>query len=165
MERHVATHVAGSNRVGGRSGHVCVGVRLVLGQAAGDARVEHHDELDELIGKWAAGLDVTEAFHLLQQAGVPAAPLMDEAMFSADPQVRARGWLRPLTTTDVGTHPHPSQPYRGVPQAWRRGSPSLGEDNAYVYREILGVTEAEYARYAETRMLAEDYLAPDGTAL
>ncbi|MCW2523732.1 MAG: bbsF 1, partial [Frankiales bacterium] len=104
-------------------------------------------------------------FHRLQQAGVPAAPLMDDAMFCADPQVQARGWMRPLTHTDVGTHRHPSHPYRGVPQVWRRGSPALGEDNEYVYKSILGVTDEEFERYAETRMLALDYLAPDGSSL
>ncbi len=64
-------------------------------------------------------------------------------MFCADPHVRARGWLRPLTTTDVGTHLHAGLPYRGVPLVWRRGSPGLGEDNEYVFTQILGVSNEE----------------------
>jgi crotonobetainyl-CoA:carnitine CoA-transferase CaiB-like acyl-CoA transferase len=76
--------------------------------------------------------------------------------------VRARCFMRPLQVRDVGTHPHPGQPYRGVPQAWRRGSPALGEDNEYVYKEILGVDDEEFARLGETRILADDYLDPSG---
>jgi crotonobetainyl-CoA:carnitine CoA-transferase CaiB-like acyl-CoA transferase len=129
------------------------------------ARAEHHDELDELIGSWVAQHDITEAFHQLQAAGVPAAPLMDDTMFDNDPHIQARGWVRPLAATDVGTYRHPSHAYAGVPQAWRRGSPALGEDNEYVYKKILGVSDEDYARYSEMNLLAEDYLAPDGTPL
>lgn len=128
-------------------------------------RWSHHDELDAVLAEWIAKRDVVEAFHELQVVGVAAAPLMDEPMFSDDPHVRARGWLRPLFTTDVGEHVYPSHPYRGLEQAWWRGSPALGEDNEYVYKTILGVSDEEYASYAEARILAEDYLAPDGTPL
>jgi crotonobetainyl-CoA:carnitine CoA-transferase CaiB-like acyl-CoA transferase len=128
-------------------------------------RQERHDELDALIDVWAADRDATEAFHQLQAAGIPAAPLMDEQMFLDDQHVQARGWMQPLTSTDVGTHPHPGLAFRGVPQAWRRGSPGLGEDNKYVYQEILGVTDDEYLKYGEANIHSEDYLAPDGTPL
>ena len=80
----------------------------------------------------------------------------------ADPHVRDRGWLRPLTSLDVGTHLHPGHPYRGVPQAWRRGSPVLGEDNEYVYKDLLGVSDADFERYRKEKILAEDYLDSAG---
>jgi crotonobetainyl-CoA:carnitine CoA-transferase CaiB-like acyl-CoA transferase len=130
--------------------------------AGAAARRAQHDEIDSMIDGWMATQDVTDAFVALQQAGVPAAPVMDEAMFCNDPHVRARCFMRPLQVRDVGTHPHPGQPYRGVPQAWRRGSPALGEDNEYVYKEILGVDDEEFARLGETRILADDYLDPSG---
>ncbi len=46
---------------------------------------------------------------------------------------------------------------------WRRGSPILGQDNEYVYKEILGVTPDEFERYRDERILATDYLKADGT--
>jgi crotonobetainyl-CoA:carnitine CoA-transferase CaiB-like acyl-CoA transferase len=122
-----------------------------------------HDELDDVIAAWTRGQELYGAFHALQAAGVTAGPLLDDQGFCDDPHVRARRWMRPLTTTDVGTHDHPGHPYRGIPLAWRRGSPGLGEDNEYVYKEILGATDDEMARYREAKILAEDYLAPDGT--
>jgi crotonobetainyl-CoA:carnitine CoA-transferase CaiB-like acyl-CoA transferase len=127
-----------------------------------DQRLTHHDELDEVLGRWTAEQSATEAFHVLQQAGVAAAPLLDDGLFAADPHLRERRWQQPLNSLDVGTHLHPGWPYRGVPQEWRRGSPVLGQDNEYVYKEILGVTDGDFERYREEKILAEDYLDPNG---
>jgi crotonobetainyl-CoA:carnitine CoA-transferase CaiB-like acyl-CoA transferase len=126
------------------------------------ARREHHDELDEIIGAWAAGQSSHEAFHALQRDGVAAGPLLDDEMFGTDPQLRDRDWQRPLRSLDVGTHLHPGLPYRGVPQAWRRGSPVLGEDNEFVYKHILGVSDAAFECYRRDKILADDYLDPQG---
>ena len=126
------------------------------------SRHAHHDELDELLGSWAAGQSPLEAFHVLQGAGVTAGPLLDDVLFTEDPHVRDRDWLRPLESYDVGTHLHPGLAFRGVPQAWRRGSPTLGEDNEYVYKEILGVSDEDFERYRDEKILAEDYLDPTG---
>ncbi|HEY3942732.1 MAG TPA: CoA transferase [Acidimicrobiales bacterium] len=125
-------------------------------------RHRHHDELDQLIGSWTADQPPQEAFHTLQRAGVPAGPLLDDTRFAADPQIVERQWLRPLESLDVGTHLHPGTPYRGVPQVWDRGSPVLGEDNDYVYKEILGVSETEFEQYRADKILADDYLDPSG---
>ena len=49
-----------------------------------------------------------------------------------------------------------------MPQAWNHGSPSLGQHNDYVYREVLGVSDDDLERYRAARILADDYLDPDG---
>jgi len=126
-------------------------------------RRANHDELDRLIGEWTAGQPLMEAFHALQAAGVPAGPLMDDEQFVTDPHFEARRWMNPLTSGDVGTHPHPGLAFRGVPQVWRRGSPTLGEDNEYVYKTLLGVSDEDYERYGAENMLSENYLMADGT--
>jgi crotonobetainyl-CoA:carnitine CoA-transferase CaiB-like acyl-CoA transferase len=142
-------------------GHPELSVAPRFGDEA--SRRAHHDELDGMIGEWTARQSLIEAFHALQRAGVPAGPLLDEELFLTDPHFEQRAWMQPLTSADVGTHQHPGLAFRGVPQAWRRGSPTLGEDNEYVYKTLLGVTDQEYERYEEQNMLSETYLAPDGT--
>ena len=127
-----------------------------------EGRAAHHDELDAVIGAWAADQPLLAAFHDLQRAGVAAGPLLDDASFAADPHFVDRAWQRPLSSLDVGTHLHPGLPYRGVAQEWRRGSPVLGEDNEYVYKKILGVSDVDFERYREEKFLAEDYLDPHG---
>lgn len=148
------------------------GLAEIVGGAAlaGDARLAdlpgrhtHHDELDERISAWTSTVPLREAFETLQAAGVAAGPLLDDQGLSDDPHFRAREWFRPLDSGDVGTHLHPGLAFRGVTQSWRRGSPTLGEDNEYVYRELLGIPEAEYRRLEEERFLATDYLKADGT--
>ena len=78
-------------------------------------RYEHHDELDRAISEWTATQDVTTAFHTLQQSGVTAAPQFTEAMLADDPHVAARGWIRPMTSRDVGTYPHIGYAFQGRP--------------------------------------------------
>ncbi len=144
--------------------------RLERGGLADDPRFSsaperrrNHDALDELISAWTARRDMIGAFHELQRSGVPAGPLLDDESFTDDPQLAARGWFRPMESGDVGTHLHPGPAFTGVPLAWRRGSPVLGEDNEYVYRKLLGVSDDDYRRYQEERIMATDYLQPDGT--
>jgi crotonobetainyl-CoA:carnitine CoA-transferase CaiB-like acyl-CoA transferase len=131
-----------------------------LADAAG--RQAAHDELDDAIGAWAATVSANEAFHALQHAGVAAAPCGDDATLASDPQLAAREWIRPLASRDVGTFNHFGHAFQGIPQAWERGSPALGEDNEYVYKELLGLADTEYDRLVEERVVTEDYLDGDG---
>lgn len=127
-----------------------------------EARFAHQDELDSVITTWTSTRDVMEVFHTLQAAGIAAGPQLDNELLADDPNVQARGWLRPLTTTETGTHLHIGHAFRGVPQAWRRGSPSLGEDNEYVYRKVLGLTDEEYEILAAAKVIVDDYLDANG---
>jgi crotonobetainyl-CoA:carnitine CoA-transferase CaiB-like acyl-CoA transferase len=133
-----------------------------LAEAAG--RQAAHDNLDEAIATWAAAVPADEGFRRLQEAGVAAAPLLDEEAFASDPQVNARQWIRPLTTRDVGSFDHLGHVYRGIPLAWDRGAPALGEDNEYVFKEILGLDDNSYQRLVAERIAVEDYLDRQGNA-
>ncbi len=129
-------------------------------EAAG--RRAAHDEIDEAIAAWTDTMTAYRAFETLQGAGVAAAPYLDEASFSTDPQVEARQWIRPLPSTDVGDFGHLGHAFRGIPLAWERGAPLLGEDNEYVFKDILGLGDDEYRRLVAERIATEDYLNPDG---
>jgi crotonobetainyl-CoA:carnitine CoA-transferase CaiB-like acyl-CoA transferase len=121
-----------------------------------------HDEIDAAIAAWSGSMDCYEAFHALQQAGVAAGPYLDESQFPGDEQVQAREWIRPLSSADVGSFDHLGQPFRGIPMAWERGAPVLGQDNEYVFRHILGLDEHEYRRLCDQQIAVEDYLDPQG---
>jgi crotonobetainyl-CoA:carnitine CoA-transferase CaiB-like acyl-CoA transferase len=125
-------------------------------------RFDHHDEIDELIDAWTAQHDKYELFHQLQAARIAAGPVLDGHGFTTDPHVVERQWMRPLQSDDVGVHLHPGPAFSGGPHVWRHGSPTLGQDNEYVYKEILGVSDADYERYTAEKHIAVDYLDPDG---
>jgi crotonobetainyl-CoA:carnitine CoA-transferase CaiB-like acyl-CoA transferase len=132
------------------------------GLAHVDGRYAQHDRLDDIISAWTRDREPVAAFHALQEAGVAAAPLFDDEQLFSDQNVVARGWIRPLDSTDVGRHLHIGHAFKGVPQRWDRGSPSLGEDNEYVYRKLIGVDEDEYRRLQESKVIVEDYLDDNG---
>ena len=73
-----------------------------------------------------------------------------------------RQWIRPLASRDVGTFNHLGQAFRGIPLDWERGAPTLGEDNAYVFQEILGLDDDEYGRLVAAGVATEDYVDRDG---
>lgn len=125
-------------------------------------RHARHDELDRVIQAWADGRDRVDAFHDLQNGGVTAAPHLDPIEFAVDRHVQARGLLREATSRDVGTHLHVGHIFKGVPQEWHRGAPALGEDNAYVYKELLGFDDAAYQDLVAQKIAVEDYLDPNG---
>jgi crotonobetainyl-CoA:carnitine CoA-transferase CaiB-like acyl-CoA transferase len=121
-----------------------------------------HDEIDEAIAAWTSTLDALDAFHQLQAAGVAAAPFLDDRLFVSDPQVIARDWVRPITTRDVGSFNHLGHPFRGIPLAWGKGAPALGEDNEYVFKQILGLDDDEYKHLVDERIAVEDFLDAAG---
>ena len=104
----------------------------------------------------------TTASTRCSRPGVAAAPYADDALLAADAQIAAREWIRPLTSRDVGTFNHLGHAFRGIPMAWERGAPTLGQDNEYVFKEVLGLDDAEYDRLVAERVATNDYYDRDG---
>ena len=124
------------------------------------ARLAHHDEIDRLITDWSSDLDPDEAMQRLQAAGVPAGRLLNERDAFADPHIRARGFFIEQWQADCGTHRYPGHQWKmlGTPLRADRPAPLLGEDNEYVYRELLGISESEYRRLEAEQHIGTAYL-------
>ncbi len=73
--------------------------------ADGAARRSHHDELDQLISAWTSTQPVMEAFHLLQSAGIPAGPFLDDELLANDPHLNAAGLVPPAGKRRCGNPP------------------------------------------------------------
>jgi benzylsuccinate CoA-transferase BbsF subunit len=100
-----------------------------------EARVEHHDELDELIGAWSATRSAPEAAQRLQHVGVPAHEVLDNIGMLHDPQVRDRGWFQLVPSArfpdgDVFSG-HPIR-LMDTPGHWWRAGPTMGQDTVEV---------------------------------
>ncbi len=129
----------------------------VMGRAdwAGDAylatnagRAAREDELEAGIAAWTAGQDDYELFHRLQAAGIPSAPVLEGSRAPEDPHAQARGLYQPQTMFDqVGTYRFTAPFYRfpETPLTVRQPAVAMGEHNEYVYRDVIGVSNAEYA--------------------
>jgi benzylsuccinate CoA-transferase BbsF subunit len=111
-----------------------------------DGRLGGHDELDALIEAWTSARSPDEAAVALQDVGVAACEVYDNAGVLGDPQVQARRWFQLRGSSrfpdgDVFSgHPiHLGQ----EPGAWWRGGPSMGEDTREVLTSWAGLSSAE----------------------
>ena len=118
-------------------------------------RKEHEDELDAIVSSWTSGHDRWEAATLLQERGVAAAAVED----IADQLDRDPGLGRHYQTIEQPTAPGliitaNAEPIRfeGADQTIRR-APGLGEHNEYVFREIVGLSDDEFAELAGTGVI------------
>ena len=125
-----------------------------LSSAAG--RRQHRDALDAAIALWTRHQDDEAAMHALQAAGVPAGPSLDIVRVYRHPQLREGGYLTPLRTSDGDIRDLPGLPWRfaDLPDHHHiTAAPVLGQDNVYVYQELLGLSEAEVARLVEAQII------------
>jgi crotonobetainyl-CoA:carnitine CoA-transferase CaiB-like acyl-CoA transferase len=119
-------------------------------------RVRNQDELDRLIGAWTADQDALALQDRLQKAGVPAGVCQTaEDRVERDPQLRHLKWLIPLAHPEIGTWPVKDVPFHfanatvGQGGSLERAAPCYGQDNDYVYGELLGMTAAQRATLSE----------------
>ncbi|MFE2108889.1 CaiB/BaiF CoA transferase family protein [Kitasatospora sp. NPDC059463] len=111
------------------------------------ARNDHADGLYAIIAEWVAGHTADDLARLLNDAGVPASPLMSIADIAADPHYRERGSVVQVEDAEFGDLPMPAPIPRlsRTPGSIRSTGPALGEHNAEVYRDLLGLGPADLA--------------------
>ncbi len=112
------------------------------------ARHANQDALDSLVAEWTKQRTAREAMELLQAAEVTAGAVQNaEDLNEWDPQLAARGTFFELDHPVIGEARFEGTPItfsRTVQQTWR-SAPLLGEDNHYVFGEVLGLTSDEIA--------------------
>ena len=87
-----------------------------------------------------------EVVELFQSFGVPCAIVKSPEAMHADPQLKHRGHYWTLNHPVMGARTYDGPAFRlsKTPGELRKAAPCLGEDNAYVYREVLGLSEDEF---------------------
>ncbi|TRW82410.1 CoA transferase [Mycolicibacterium sp. 018/SC-01/001] len=95
------------------------------------------------LGAWTSGRDKNDVAELLQQHGVPAAPMNRAADVPADPQVQHRRLydelVHPLLERPIPAETAPA-PYRRIPRAPLRPAPMPGEHTRQICTHVLGLT-------------------------
>jgi benzylsuccinate CoA-transferase BbsF subunit len=115
--------------------------------AGADGRRSHQDELDRLIGGWTANREMYEVSLLLQEAGVPASPVLRGPDLLEDPHYQERGTFVEVDHPQVGPRWYPGIPWKmsATPGRVRWPSPTLGQHNYQIYSELLGLPDQEIA--------------------
>jgi crotonobetainyl-CoA:carnitine CoA-transferase CaiB-like acyl-CoA transferase len=116
--------------------------------ATAGARSRHHRALDALMTQWLAQCDADATAARLQAAGVPAHVSWTMQDIADDPHLRARGALVEVSAADI-----PARLAVGAPARFsktddvgiRRLTPALGQDEDYVFGELLGLSSTQRA--------------------
>jgi crotonobetainyl-CoA:carnitine CoA-transferase CaiB-like acyl-CoA transferase len=123
------------------------------------ARWHHRDELEALLAEETRAWEPFALWRDLLGAGVVSGPVQNESDVFHCPQLRERGFFEPLNHPEAGTHDYPGLMFRFVntPNSLRRHPVLLGEDNDYIYKDLLALDESEYARLVEAGHVGMDY--------
>jgi len=113
------------------------------------ARGRNQDELDKIIGDWAAQRQPDDIIETLSAAGVISGPINTVAEVVRDPQLQARGMLVEHFDEGIGRNvlgPGVIPVLSETPGSVRNAGPAQpGQHNDEVYGDLLGLTSDEIA--------------------
>ena len=103
-------------------------------------RKRNETELDAIVGEWVRPLTSADATTQLQNAGVPAGPVMDVVALVNDPQFVSRGFTIEMEHPETGKLDVTGLPARfsAIPNVPYFHAPLLGQHNDFVFGGILG---------------------------
>lgn len=109
-------------------------------------RKKNEDELDSLVAEWTLNHRAEEVMERLQQAGVAAGVVQNAQDLHLDPQLLYRHHFWELEHLEMGVHRYNALAFHlsASPAQPRRAAPCLGQDNEYVLKELLDMSEEEY---------------------
>ena len=118
-------------------------------------RQENHIRVDAAISEWTQQHKDYEAMHILQNAGISAAPYLSPQGVFNDPQLREGGFFTERTANDGSSRILPSLGWRfsNGPAPRITAAPVLGEHNGYVYKELLGLAAGEIERLVNEQII------------
>ncbi len=105
------------------------------------SRVEHREEVDELVAAWIGARPLAEVLAAFEQAQAAAAPVYTAADYADDPHVRARG---AIVDVEGMAQPEVIARLSETPGRVRWAGRPLGSDTAAVLAELGGRDTAEH---------------------
>jgi crotonobetainyl-CoA:carnitine CoA-transferase CaiB-like acyl-CoA transferase len=130
-----------------------------------ESRLANQERLDALVGEWAANQTAEDVMTELQEAGVPASVVSQGQDLYESEHLKARGFYQPTPyyLADRGNPAYEWDKFEGIAAAnppKMSESPmdfgpysNIGEDNDYVFKEILGMSQTEVDRFTENQSL------------
>jgi benzylsuccinate CoA-transferase BbsF subunit len=113
-------------------------------------------EVDQLVGRWLACCDADSVADALQRQGIAAHVSWTTRDIANDEHMRERGAIVDVTQSDGQVRAAVGSPMRfsksdgiGV----RRSTPALGQDEDYVFGELLGLSIAERRRLEQSGVI------------
>jgi crotonobetainyl-CoA:carnitine CoA-transferase CaiB-like acyl-CoA transferase len=119
------------------------------------SRKKNEDELDAIVEAWTSKHTPEQVMALMQTAGVAAGAVANSKDQAEDPQLKHYQFFHRQEHPEIGDLPVYHGPLFRLSKApYELGRPRLlGEDNAYVYTNILGLSDEEFVQ-----LLAEEVI-------
>jgi crotonobetainyl-CoA:carnitine CoA-transferase CaiB-like acyl-CoA transferase len=113
--------------------------------AGGLNRWHHREEIDKVIASWTSTYERKELMDLLQENGIAASALLSVPDLMEDKHLQARQYWETIEDPrpSFGSYICKGKGFAlsGTPMKTDGRAPDLGEHNAYVYGELLGMSD------------------------
>jgi len=118
-------------------------------------RKANEEALDAEVEAWTSAQDPFEATEKLQAAGVAAYPPLANQEVMESPQLAGRDFWVEHEHLEVGVRRHAGIPWHfsETPLSVKRAAPVMGQDNEYVFGELLGMSSDEIAGLTEREVI------------
>ena len=118
-----------------------------LAGLTGPQRIKARDVVDPLLAEWCAAHTVAEVVDTFAELGLPATRVNTYADLAKEEHVASREMLQSTLLVDGKEVPltAPAAKFSRTPTRIRNAAPTLGQENAKIYRE-LGYDESELSR-------------------
>ena len=123
------------------------------------ARGENQVEIDEIVARWASGLDSDSVIAAMDEAGVPCGKIYTAREMLSDPQYQARGIIKEMTIDPDLSFPMPAPlPLLSKTPGEVRwpGAMTVGQHTAEVLSGVLGLTGEQIRALAEANVVECD---------
>jgi len=129
-------------------------------------RWRNRKELDKLIEDWTSQYDHYEIMGLLQKTGVPSGAVLNMKEVNLDSHLIERGFFQVIDHGEgIGKRPlaiHMPAQFSGIESFIHKRAPCFGQDNEYVFCELLGISKEELARLEQEKVLGGTPNFPPG---
>ncbi|MCH7605855.1 MAG: CoA transferase [Chloroflexi bacterium] len=128
-------------------------------------RIRHQDILDEHVNQWTKEQSAEEVMDKVQQAGVPASIVSQGRDLQESPHLKAREFYRETNYYQAERGTEASQWQEGSSIGWSMPMrmsetpvefgkySNIGEDNGYVFGQLLGMDPQEVARLVDEQVV------------
>lgn len=134
--------------------------------ATAPGRRQFQEELDRLVEAWTEQRDHLEVMRSLQKAGVPSGAVLNMKELNLDPHLIERGFFQVIEHGEgIGKRPIATQipaKFSGAKSDVTKRAPRFGEDEEYVFGDLLGMSKAETAMLGQQKVIGGPPRFPPG---
>lgn len=119
------------------------------------SRWKNQDELDRLVTEWTVNHTHYEITEMLQKAGVAAFPALSNQEIFSDPHFKERKVSVEVEHPAMGKQVVLGAPWKlsETPAKVTKASPVMGENNEYVFGELLGMPSREIKQLMDEQVI------------